>query len=89
MESQEEEGADGPPLIDVRDVLPMTEFIRQSKSFLTRMRRDNRPLLITSAGRPAMVVMTPERYEAMGQGPRSVSQESVNAKARSEHAQDR
>ncbi|MCB9838994.1 MAG: hypothetical protein H6813_06615 [Phycisphaeraceae bacterium] len=67
--------------MSVRDIIAMTDFIRGMKSCIKRMQRDQRPLVITTGGRPAMVVMTPEQYEAFGQRPGREPSNETRARA--------
>lgn len=49
-------------MIDPADIYPLTDFLRDAKSHIRRLRRNRRPQLLTVNGRAAVVVLDPETY---------------------------
>lgn len=49
-------------MIDPADVYPLTDFQRDAKRQIQRLRRNRRPQLLTVNGRAAVVVLDPETY---------------------------
>jgi prevent-host-death family protein len=49
--------------IAATDIRPLTEFQRNTKEAISRLRKTGRPEVLTVNGRPAVVVQTPEAYE--------------------------
>jgi predicted transcriptional regulator len=53
------------PMIDPRDIHSLTEFQRDAKGFLRRLRRSGRPEVLTVNGKSAVVVQDAVAYTAM------------------------
>lgn len=45
------------------DVVPLTEFHRNSAAFMRRLKKDGRPIVLTVNGRAAAVVTAPQAFE--------------------------
>lgn len=51
------------PIELMRDVLPIGKFKARASEMINRVRRDKRPIVITSNGEPAAVLISPEDYD--------------------------
>jgi PHD/YefM family antitoxin component YafN of YafNO toxin-antitoxin module len=49
-------------MIDPLDVYPLTDFQRDAKEHIRKLRKNRRPQLLTVNGRAAVVVLDPETY---------------------------
>lgn len=45
------------------DIRPLTEFQRNAKSFIARVRKTGRPVLLTINGRAGAVLQSPESFQ--------------------------
>lgn len=52
-------------MIDPTDILPLTDFQRNAKASITRLRRTRRPQVLTVNGRAAVVVQDATAYMDM------------------------
>jgi hypothetical protein len=52
-------------MFSVRNIHPMSEFLRNSKSHVQRLKQSKMPELLTVNGRAEIVVQDAESYEAM------------------------
>jgi len=50
-------------MIDLRDVHPLSDFQRNTKAFLKRLRQTGRPIVLTVNGRAALVIRDAARYQ--------------------------
>lgn len=50
-------------MIDLKQIHPVTEFVRNYKAFLARIRETGRPEVLTVNGRPAYVILDAESYQ--------------------------
>jgi PHD/YefM family antitoxin component YafN of YafNO toxin-antitoxin module len=48
-----------------RDILPLTEFKRQSAEFVGSLKQAGRPLVLTIDGKPELVLLNAGAYEAV------------------------
>jgi PHD/YefM family antitoxin component YafN of YafNO toxin-antitoxin module len=49
-------------MIDPANIYPLTDFLRDAKSHIQRLRKSRKPQLLTVNGRAAVVVLDPETY---------------------------
>lgn len=52
-------------MIDAADIRPLSEFQRNAKSFMQRLRRTRQPEVLTVNGKAAVVVQDAAAYSAM------------------------
>lgn len=52
-------------MLDVREVRSLTEFQRNAKSYLERMRETGKPVILTVNGRAEAVVQDAEAYQQL------------------------
>lgn len=52
-------------MLDLRDIHSLSEFQRNAKGFLHRMKQDRAPIVLTVNGRAEVVVQDAESYQQM------------------------
>ena len=52
-------------IVDLTEVHSLTDFLRNTKSHLSRMKRSKRPLVLTVNGRAELVVQDARSYQAL------------------------
>jgi PHD/YefM family antitoxin component YafN of YafNO toxin-antitoxin module len=52
-------------MIDLGHVHPVTDFVRNYKSFPSRIRETGKPAVLTVNGRPEFVILDTESYQAI------------------------
>lgn len=52
-------------MIDVREIYSLSEFQRNTKDFLTRMKQSKMPVVLTINGKAEMIVQDAESYQEM------------------------
>jgi prevent-host-death family protein len=60
-----------PELIRIEDIYPASEFARKTREFTEVVVQTGRPIVLTSAGRPAMVVMSMEAFKLIATSTKS------------------
>jgi hypothetical protein len=53
------------PTVDLTEVHSLTDFLRNTKSHLSRMKRSKRPLVLTVNGRAELVVQDARSFQAL------------------------
>ena len=51
--------------LDLTDVHSLTDFLRNTKAHMSRMKRSKRPVVLTVNGRAALVVQDARSYQAL------------------------
>lgn len=49
----------------IEDIRPLTEFKRDTNRFASRLKKTGRPAILTVNGKPSLVVMDAEAWQAM------------------------
>lgn len=52
-------------MIDLAQIHPVTDFVRNYKSFLTRIKKTGNPEVLTVNGKPEYVILDAESYKAI------------------------
>ena len=52
-------------MLDLRDIYPLTEFQRNAREHIARLRETGRPAVLTVNGRSELVVQSAEAYQAL------------------------
>ncbi len=52
-------------MLDPTEILPLTDFQRNAKKHLARLKKSGRPEVLTVNGRPAAVVQDPESFRKL------------------------
>lgn len=52
-------------MIELNQIHPVTDFVRNYKTYLTRLKETGRPEVLTVNGVPECVLVDPESYQAM------------------------
>jgi len=69
--------------IDISDIITITDFQRNAKSWMRAVARNDRPLVITVGGRPAVVMLSPASFREITRGVQREGDElSVKARAK-------
>ncbi len=55
-------------MMDPGDIRPLTEFQRNTKASIARLKRTRRPEILTVNGRAALVVLDPKTFATMAMG---------------------
>lgn len=50
-------------MIDPQDIHPLTDFNRNAKRHIQRLRRSGEPAVLTVNGKPALVIQDPRAYQ--------------------------
>jgi prevent-host-death family protein len=53
------------PLRVAEDVLPIASFKARASEVARTLRRNQRPMIVTQNGKPAMVLLSPEEYDRL------------------------
>lgn len=53
------------PTIDVREIQPLTDFLRNSKAQIVRLKETGRPEVLTVNGKAEVIVQDAARYQHM------------------------
>jgi prevent-host-death family protein len=53
------------PMIDPRDIRPLTEFQRNAKATIARLKKNKRPVVLTVNGRASIVVVDAKEFARM------------------------
>ena len=64
-----------PPTIDLNDIYPMTEFIRNAAAFTKKIKKSKSPAVLTVNGRAELVVMDRVQYAAHLQSLQQIDEE--------------
>jgi len=66
-------------MLDLREVLTVTDFLRNHKRLIAKVTESRRPLILTVKGRPALVIQDAESYqELMDRLDKQESEAAVN-----------
>lgn len=52
-------------MIDLTQIHPVTDFVRNYKSFLSRIKKTGKPEVLTVNGKPEYVILDAESYQAI------------------------
>lgn len=53
------------PLIDLRQVFSLTDFLRHHRQHIDRLTESGRPSVLTANGKPALIIHDADSYQAL------------------------
>jgi prevent-host-death family protein len=56
---------EGDPMFDVRNILPLTDFQRNAKDFITQLQESHKPIVLTVNGKAAVVIQDAAAYQKL------------------------
>ena len=55
-------------MVKLEDIHPLTDFLRNTRTYLKRLRRTGRPIVLTLNGHAELVVLSASAYERRAKG---------------------